>query len=146
MFSTLLVLALLGSFGVFGSVFTQDVMFSILGTIYDGVENSRQSGNNHYQLYIQWQEASSNAVECNYCHSSIQDKDVMWKYTSDDKKIDYTADAFTFPTSYNSNIPQFHINKERLLTKILKELVDMFSGIEIQLNGDSCCHMFTLVW
>ena len=130
---------------VFGNVFVQDVMFSILGTIYDGVENARRTGN-HYHLFIQWQDVSSNMEECNRCHYSVQDKDAMRKYTSDDRKIDYSTDSFTFPTSYNSNIPQYHLNKKHILTNNLKEFVNMFSGMEIQLNGDSCCHVFTLAW
>ena len=144
MFSALLVFLFIG--GVCGNVFVQDVMFSILGTIYDGVENSRRSGNDHYQLFILWQQESSNTGECSFCHTGVQDKELMRKYTSDDKKIDYSTDPFTFPTSYNSNIPNYHLNKERMLTNILKELADMFAGVEIQINGDSCCHIFTLVW
>jgi len=142
--SWLLFVTFLGA--VAGNVFVQDVMMNILGTIYEGAENSRRAGNDHYQLFIRWQLESSSVEECKYCHYGIQDKEVMRKYTGDDTKIDYATDPFTFPTPYNSNIPNYHLNKERMLTSILKELVDMFSGVEIQLNGDSCCHIFTLVW
>ena len=146
MFSTLLATLLVTLLiSAYGNVFIEDVMFSIMGTIYDGVENSRHYGN-HYQLFILWQQEYSTKRDCNFCHSGIQDKEAMRKYTSDDRKIDYSTDSFTFPTSYNSNIPNYHINKERVLIDILKELTDMFAGIEIQLNGDSCCHIYTLAW
>ena len=127
-------------------VFVQDVVFSILGTIIDGTENSRRTGNGSYRLYLLWQTESSNKMECSYCHYNIQDKDVMRKYTDDDRKIDYSVDTFVFPTEYNSDIPHYEIDKQKILLHILKELVELFSGVDVYANGDSCCYTFTLDW
>lgn len=127
-------------------VFVQDVVFSILGTIIDGTETSRRTGNGSYTLNLLWQTEISSKMECSYCHYGIQDKDMIRKYTDDDRKIDYTVDAFVFPTQYNSDIPRYEIDKEKILVHILKELVDLFSGVNVFMNGDSCCYTFTLVW
>lgn len=127
-------------------VFVQDVIFSVLGTIIDGAEFSRRRGNEHYTLYLLWQTKDSTINECTYCHYEIQDKEMIRKYTDDDLKIDYSTDPFIFPTEYNSNIPPYEINKEVILVHILKELVDLFSGVDVSMNGNSCCYIYSLYW
>ena len=116
--------------------FVQDVVFNILETIDEGVENSRKIGS--YQMFIQWQDKNSRLAEC-----SCREEDVR-QYTDDVTK--WGPDVFVFPTASNSKVPDFELNKQRILVHILKELVDMYSGMNIELNGDTCCHLFSIHW
>jgi len=126
--------------------FVQDVVFSILGTIIDGTEDSRRMGNGKYDLVLLWQSETSNKVDCDYCHYNIQDKETIRKYTDDVRKLDYTNDPFVFPTEHNSDIPHYDLNKEEILVSIWKELNDLFSGVDVQLKSDSCCYVYSLSW
>jgi hypothetical protein len=126
--------------------FVQDVTFSILGTIIDGVEASRRTGNSNYDLVLRWQDSLSNSLDCNYCHYNIEDKEVVRKYTDDARKLDYTNDPFVFPTEDNTNIPHYDLNKEEILVYLWKELTDLFSGVDVQLKSDSCCYVYSLSW
>jgi hypothetical protein len=126
-------------------LFVQDVVFSILGTIIDGVEHSRRLGN-RYDLAIQWQDNMSKRFDCSYCHYGIEDKELLRAYTDDERKLDYSKDPYVFPTTRNSDIPDYELNKEEILTYIWKELADLFTGVDIDLKGDTCCHTFSLVW
>jgi len=117
-------------------MFVQDVVFNILETISEGVENSRKVG--HYQMFIQWQDRNSRLAECVCIRENNR------QYTDDVTK--WGPDVFIFPTSSNSNVPDFALDKERILVHILKELVDMYSGMNIELNGDTCCHLFSIQW
>jgi len=116
--------------------FVQDVVFNILETMSEGVETSRKVG--HYQMFIQWKDKKSRMAECECRHENERN------YTDDVRK--WGPDVFIFPTSENSNIPDYELNKERILVHILKELVDMFSGMNIELNGDTCCHLYSIYW
>ena len=89
--------------------FVQDVVFNILETINEGVENCRKVG--HYYLFIQWQDKKSRLAECNCLRGSAR------KYTDDVTK--WGPDVFVFPTSSNANVPDFTLNKERILVHIL---------------------------
>ena len=135
MLATLIVIAIVCSCSG-DQAFVQDVVFNILDTISEGVENARKVG--HYQMFIQWQDKRSRLAECN-CR-----QEDMRKYTDDVAK--WGPDVFVFPTASNSNVPDFTLNKERILVHILKELVDMYSGMNIELNGDTCCHLFSIHW
>jgi len=143
MFATLIVIAFIGA--CYGEQFVHDVVANILKTVGEGVEKSRSSGNRQYQLFIQWQDEKSRLAECDYCHYFIEENETIRQYTDDDGKYNYTSEAFVFPTTKNSDIPMFTLNKQRILMRILKELVELFD-LEIQLNGDTCCHYFTVVW
>jgi hypothetical protein len=135
MFATLIVFAF--AYSCLGDkAFVQDVIFNILETVSEGVENSRKIG--RYQMFIQWQDKKSRVAECNCRQEDTR------QYTDDVTK--WGPDVFVFPTSTNANIPDFELNKERILVHILKELVDMYSGMNIELNGDSCCHLFSIQW
>ena len=135
MLATLIVFAFVCSCSG-NQAFVQDVVFNILETIGEGVENSRKVG--HYQMFIQWQDKRSRLAEC-MCR-----QEDMRKYTDDVTK--WGPDVFVFPTASNSKVPDFTLDKERILVHILKELVDMYSGMNIELNGDSCCHLFSIHW
>ena len=126
-------------------LFIQDAVFSILSTVYEGVEESRKSGNNHYKLFILWQDEQSKLSDCNYCYYGLQNKEIR-EATDDIRKFDYTSEGFLFPTSTNSDVPPYKINKDRVLTLVMKQLVDLFSGVDVFLNNDSCCHEFALKW
>lgn len=117
-------------------MFVQDVVFNILETIGEGVENSRKMG--HYQMFIQWQDKKSRVAECKCLGENTR------QYTDDVTK--WGPDVFVFPTSSNANVPDFALDKERILVHILKELVDMYSGMNIELNGNTCCHLFSIQW
>ena len=126
-------------------LFIQDVVFSILDTIYEGAEESRKSGNNHYRLFIPWQDEQSKLVDCSYCYYGLQNKEIR-ESTDDIRKYDYASDGFLFPTSANSVVPHYKLNKDMVLTLVMKQLVDLFSGVDVFLNNDSCCHEFGLKW
>lgn len=138
----LILIAFIGA--CYGEQFVHDVVTSILKTVSEGVEKSRLAGNKQYQLFIQWQDENSRLTECDYCHY-FEDNETIRQYTDDDKKFNYTSEAFVFPTANNSDIPVFVLNKQKILMHILKEMVELFE-LEIQLNGDTCCHYFTIVW
>lgn len=126
-------------------LFVQDVVFSILGTVIDGVEQSRRFGN-RYDLALLWQDDTSKSRECNYCHYNMESKEVTRVYTDDERKLDYSNDPYVFPTIHNSDISDYELNKEEILTYIWKELADLFTGVDVDLKSDTCCHSFSLVW
>jgi len=134
MLATLIVIAFV--FCSADQAFVQDVVFNILETIDEGVENSRKTGS--YQMFIQWQDKNSRLAEC-----TCRQEDTR-QYTDDVTK--WGPDVFVFPTTSNSKVPDFELNKQRILVHILKELVDMYSGMNIELNGDSCCHLYSIYW
>uniref|UniRef100_A0A6C0HSH6 Uncharacterized protein n=1 Tax=viral metagenome TaxID=1070528 RepID=A0A6C0HSH6_9ZZZZ len=139
----LILIAFIGA--CYGEQFVQDVVTSILKTVSEGVEKSRMAGNKQYQLFIQWKDEKSRLAECDYCHFFIEDNETIRQYTDDDRKYNYASEAFVFPTANNSKIPMIVLDKQQVLTHILKELIDLFE-LDIQLNGDTCCHYFTIVW
>lgn len=140
MIATLILIAL----GVCHGQFVQDIVANILKTSSEGIERSRMAGNKRYQLFIQWQDEKSRLAECDYCHY-FEDNETIRRYTDDPRKYNYESEAFVFPTTKNSDIPMFSLNKQRILMHILKEMVDLYD-LEIQLNGDTCCHYFTVIW
>ena len=133
MFATLIVIAFIGA--CYGQ-FAEDMVTSILKTTSKGIERSRMAGNKRYQLFIQWQDENSRLVECKYCH--FEDNETIRQYTDDIRKYNYETEAVVFPTT-NSDI-----NKQRVLIHIFKDFVELFD-LEIQLNGDTCCHYFTFI-
>ena len=141
MIATLILITL----GVCYGQFVEDVVANILKTTSEGIERSRMAGNKRYQLFIQWQDEKSRLADCDYCHYFIEENETIRKYTDDDRKYKYESEAFVFPTTKNSDIPMFTLNKQRILMHLLKEMVDLFD-LEIQLNGDTCCHYFTVIW
>jgi hypothetical protein len=100
-----------------------------------GIERSRMADNKQYQLFIQWEDENSRLAECKYCHY-FEDNETIRQYTDDIRKYNFEREVFVFPT--NSDM-----NKKRILMHIFKEM-HMFN-IEIQLNGDTCCHYFTFL-
>jgi len=124
-------------------LFVQDVVFSILSTIYKGVDESNRAGNNHYRLFLLWDDAKSIQSDCNYCHYGIKD---LTDSTDDVRKYDYASEGFIFPLPTNTNVPAFELNKDQILVSVTKQLVDLFSGVDVFLNNDSCCHIFEVNW
>jgi len=143
MFALTLMICALAVSAMDRDLFIQDVVFSILGTIIDGVEHARRFGNK-YDLVLLWQDNASKYHECN-CHY-MESKEVMRTYTDDERKLDFSNDPYVFPTIHNSNIPDYELNKEEILVGIWKELADLFTGVEVDLKSNSCCHTFSLVW
>lgn len=146
MFLIVLILTIGVAYGSSVDLFAEDVVFSMMATIYSGVEESRKYGNDYYRLFVLWQDADSKTGDCKYCHYGVQDRDDLKMSTDDASKIDYTNEAFLFPTPANSDIPPYSLNKDKLLTVVMKELADLFSGVDVYLNNDSCCHTFELNW
>ena len=124
-------------------LFIQDVSFSILSTIYEGAEESRRAGNDHYRLFILWKDSESRSGDCKYCHYGLQN---TREATDDTRKFDYASEGFIFPTPTNTDIPPYKINKDWVLTHIMKQLVDLFSGVDVFLINNTCCHEFELRW
>jgi hypothetical protein len=128
--------------------FVRDVVTNIVDTIGDGVENARKIGSKQYSLFLEWQQENSRLEECRQCHKILPEEN----YTTDPRKINArnfqtsTSGMFVFPTHRNTDIPRYMPNKENTLVTIMKELVDIFSGMDIHLNGDTCCHYYTLFW
>lgn len=121
--------------------FSKDVIFTILGTIYKGVDESVRAGNNNYQLSILWDD-NSKQQDCKYCFYLENARD----FTDDVRKIDFSRDYFTFPTSSNANIPDYKLNKEETFVTIYKDISELFTGIDIFIKHDSCCHEIELSW
>lgn len=133
MFATLIVFAFLCMCSGH-QPFVDDVVFNILETISEGIENSRKIGK--YQMFIQWQDKKSRLAECDCHHENMR------KYTDDVRK--WGPDVFVFPTPENSNIPDYVLDKQNILVDIMKELVDMYSGMNIEFKGDTCCYRFSI--
>ena len=126
--------------------FTKDVVFNVLATIYEGIDEAVRAGHNRYSLHILWQDTQSKYIDCSYCYYGIQDREAIQGFTDDVTKINYTTNYFTFPTSFNANIPEFRLDKERVFGIIMKDLVELFAGVSVSLSNDSCCHKITLRW
>jgi hypothetical protein len=124
-------------------LFIQDVVLSIVGTIYDGVEEARKFGNDHYRLFVIWQDYTSKQNDCNRCHFETIPETIR---TKDGRYKDYTREGFIFPQPSNANIPTFQLNKDEILAFAMKQIVDLFSGVDVFLENDTCCHVFQVYW
>jgi hypothetical protein len=148
MFLSILILFVSGAVaqlrgGSLKELFIQDVVLSIVGTVYAGVEESRKFGNDHYRLFLIWQDSTSKQSDCDRCHFETIPETIRAK---DGRYKDYTREGFIFPQPSNANIPTFQLNKDEILAFAMKQIVDLFSGVDVFLENDTCCHTFQVYW